>query len=77
MPFSFPPCPICGSTQAFFNGSPTAASIAISLGASIFSNPIRLGALICLNCGHTELRPHPRDMPALRDAVEKRGILPN
>lgn len=69
----FPPCPICGSTQAFFNGGTGTASIYISLG--LFDG-IRLGALICLTCGHTELRPHPSEMGNLRAVVEKRGLIP-
>jgi hypothetical protein len=62
MPFSFPPCPVCGGTQAFFNGrSLSDASIQIALDSGGFFNEyIMLGALICLGCGHTELRPKRR-----------------
>lgn len=77
MPFSFPPCPVCGGTQAFFDGVSTQASIYLTLNAGLFPDAIRLGALICLNCGHTELRPNPNDMPRLRAVVERRGVLPN
>src|SRR5258708_4191466 len=61
----YPPCPVCGGTQAFFNGSKTNASIFISFSGGMFSGGVLLGALICLNCGHTELRPHPNDMVTL------------
>ena len=67
----FLPCPVCGGTQAFFNASSNA--IYLSLG---FLNRVGLGALICLDCGHTELRPYPGDMGSLRAEVEKRGLLP-
>lgn len=77
MPFSFPPCPVCGGTQAFFEGSVGPAGITISLGTTLFSKDIQLGALICMNCSHTELRPHPGDMPQLRAIAEKRGPLPD
>lgn len=74
MPFSFPPCPVCGGTQAFFNGA-MGESIKLSLG--LLESGIKLGALICLKCGHTELRPHPSDMHEIRRIAEKRGPLPN
>ena len=64
----FPPCPICGGTQAFFEGYSGNASIYILLG---FMDGIKLGALICLGCGHTELRPNPNDMARLRASAEK------
>ena len=72
----FPPCPVCGGTQAFFNGDSGYSSIVIHFGDSVFSRSIKLGALICLDCGHTDLRPHPHDMQRLRRVVEKRGLLP-
>lgn len=76
MPFSFPPCPVCGGAQAFFNGSDnTPASIRIA--GNFWSKGVTLGALICLSCGHTEIRPHPGDMHKLRAIAEKRGLLPD
>ena len=71
---SLPPCPVCGGTQAFFKGSENShASIYIPLD---FWGGITLGAFICLECRHTELRPHPGDLQYLREVVEKRGIMP-
>lgn len=72
---SFPPCPVCGGTQAFFNGSSMRhASLYFPLGLG--AGGITLGALICLTCGHTELRPDPDDMGRLREAAQDRGITP-
>jgi hypothetical protein len=78
MPFSFPPCPVCGGTQAFFYEVSSDESVRISLGSGgLFGGAIRLGVVICLKCGHTEPHPHPRDMARLRAAAEKRGPLPD
>lgn len=75
MPFSFPPCPVCGGTQVFFNGDTGYKGIRLPF--NFWGEGITLGALICLKCGHTELRPHPSDMSQLRAVAEKRGPLPD
>lgn len=73
----FPPCPACGSTRAFFPAARNhSASIRVSVSDSLSDKGVALGALICLTCGHTELRPHPYDMQRLRESVETRGLLP-
>lgn len=72
---SFPPCPACGGTQAFFNGEGGHASIRLPFNKWT-GEGVTLGALICLECGHTELRPHPEDMARLRARAEKQGPVP-
>jgi hypothetical protein len=40
---------------------------------SSFELGIPLYACVCVNCGHTTLRVHPKDMERLRQEAEKKG----
>jgi hypothetical protein len=65
-----PPCTECGEigTRVFIKSSGGSRSLRFSFG---FLNEIDLAALICTECGYTELRPHPDDMVFIRAAARK------
>ena len=70
----FPPCPECGGTRALFKcGEMGGHPWELRLG---FLNNVELYACTCLTCGHTTLRPDPREIQDLHAVVEKRGLLP-
>ena len=69
-----PACPECGeaNTRKFFTSIRSENGIAIDLpNDGFFPKVLRLSALICTECGYTELRPHPNDMPKIRQAAQR------
>ena len=69
-----PACPECGgtNTRKFFKAAHGYSSLFVSFKHGAFtSQGVYLASLICVECGYTELRPHPDDLPAIRKAAEQ------
>lgn len=64
-----PLCPGCGAvgTREYFDYAGD-AGFTISLG--LFST-VKLSALICLQCGYTEIRPEPGALKTLRASANR------
>jgi hypothetical protein len=62
-------CPACGGQKREFFECSGDAGIRIKVG---FLDFLTLSALICLDCGHTEIRPTPANLAYLRRQVERK-----
>lgn len=66
-----PACPECGGTNTrkfFQHGSSAYGKMSFGMKKG---GRFDLAALVCIECGYTELRPHPDDLPAIRKAAEQ------
>src|SRR5689334_21341146 len=66
------PCPECGGQRVLFHlsSSGEGGSPGIPISGSYFPTVMLLYACACVQCGHTTLRIHPKDMEKLRKEAE-------
>ena len=69
------PCPECEGRRVMFYCHGYEGSLVIPI-ARMAPAGMMLYACACLNCGHTTLRIHPKDMEKLRKEAENENGLP-